>query len=220
LVAILTTRRFPIQRVRLTDQEKLAFFGPDHKKYTFQVMPFGPRNAPAFYTAMMGIFRDEWNALYLLLFPDATAHFGSRVIIDDILLWSTYLPALQNYFRCVCMVFTKYRVTFQLKKCAFITNRFKYVGHDITPDGNCPAISKFDLITDWPLPATGQSLISFIGLLSFYNIYSPWFEVSVKPLRVLERQHHRLPILTRFPYVDQLMRARIMSLSTALGINV
>jgi hypothetical protein len=138
LVAILTTRRFPIQRVRLTDQEKLAFFGPDHKKYTFQVMPFGPRNAPAFYTAMMGIFRDEWNALYLLLFPDATAHFGSRVIIDDILLWSTYLPALQNYFRCVCMVFTKSRVTFQLK--------------------------------------------------------NPWFEVSVKPLRVLERQHHRLPI--------------------------
>jgi hypothetical protein len=27
-------------------------------------------------------------------------------------------------------------------------------------------------------------------------------------------------LVTRFPYVDQLMRARIMSLSTALGINV
>jgi len=24
------------------DQQKLAFFGPDHKKYTFSVMPFGP----------------------------------------------------------------------------------------------------------------------------------------------------------------------------------
>jgi hypothetical protein len=180
--------------VRLTDQEKLAFFGPDHKKYTFQVMPFGPRNAPTFYTAMMGIFRDEWNDLYLHLFPSATAHFGSRVIINDILLWSTSLPALLNYFRGVCMVFTKYCVTFQLKKCAFITNRFEYVGHDITPDGNCPAEPRFDLINDWPLPASGQSLISFIGLLSFYNIYSPWFEVNVKPLRLLERQHHRLPI--------------------------
>ena len=66
----------------------------------------------------------------------------------------------------------KYRVTFQLKKCEFFTNRIKYVGHDITPTGNCPAQSKFDLITDWPLLATGQSLGAFIGLVSFYNIYA------------------------------------------------
>ncbi|MGH7974284.1 MAG: reverse transcriptase family protein, partial [bacterium] len=31
-------------RVRECDQEKLAFFGPDGKKYTFVVMPFGPMN--------------------------------------------------------------------------------------------------------------------------------------------------------------------------------
>eukprot|EP00978_Attheya_sp_CCMP212_P026084 scaffold85103_cov48-Attheya_sp.AAC.3 len=45
--------------VRLCDQEKLAFFGSDGKKYTFTVMPFGPRNAPAFYTAMMRQFQEE-----------------------------------------------------------------------------------------------------------------------------------------------------------------
>jgi hypothetical protein len=90
--------------------------------------------------------------------------------------------------------FLKYRVTFQLKKCKFLTNRIEYVGHDITPDGNCPAQSKFDLLTDRPLPASGISLISFIGLITFYNIYCPWFEVNIKPLRLLERQHHRHPI--------------------------
>jgi hypothetical protein len=88
----------------------------------------------------------------------------------------------------------EYRVTFQLKKCEFLTNRIEYVGYDITPNGNCPAQSKFDLITDWPLPATGQSLGSFIGLVSFSNIYCPFFEIRVKPLCSLECAHHRKSI--------------------------
>ena len=180
--------------VRFCDQEKLAFFAPDDFKWCFGVMPFGPRNAPAFYTCMMRIFKDEWNALYKSRYPADTAHLGSRIIIDDILLWATILKALLNLFECVCDVFMKYRVTFQLKKCEFLTNRIEYVGHDITPDGNCPAESKFDLVTDWPLPVNGTSLSSFIGLLTFYNIYCPFFEIRVKPLRALERQHHRKPI--------------------------
>ena len=180
--------------VRDKDQEKLAFFGPDHKKYTFTVTPFGPRNAPAFYTCMMRVFQDKWNALFCFRHPSDTSHLGSRIIIDDILLWATILASLLNYFRCVCAIFLKYCVTFQLKKCEFLTSRIEYVGHDITPDGNSPAQSKFELITDWPLPATGTALLSFIGLLTFYNTYCPWFEVCIKPLRLLERHHHRKPI--------------------------
>ena len=180
--------------VRFSDQEKLAFFAPDDSKWCWGVMPFGPRNAPAFYTCMMRIFKGEWIALYRSRYPLDTAHLGSRIIIDDILLWATDLDALLRLFECVCDVFMKYRVTFQLKKCEFLTNRIEYVGHDITPDGNCPAESKFDLITDWPLPATGVSLSSFIGLLAFYNIYCPFFEIRVKPLRALERRHHRKSI--------------------------
>jgi hypothetical protein len=182
--------------IRCANCDKLAFFAPDNKKYTFGVMPFGPRNAPAFYTCMMGIFWDNWNALYRSRHPTNTSHLGSRVIIDDILLWSISLAALLAYFTCVCDVFLKYRVTFQLEKCEFLTNRVEYVDHDITPDGNCPASSKFDLIGDWPVPATGQSLLSFIGLLTFYNMYCPFFEIRVNPLRVLERQHHHTPIPT------------------------
>ena len=32
--------------VKKSDKDKLTFFGPDGKKYTFKVMPFGPINAP------------------------------------------------------------------------------------------------------------------------------------------------------------------------------
>ena len=51
--------------VRPADQEKLAFFAPDENKYCFQVMPLGPCNAPAFYTAMMKDFNTEWLNLFI-----------------------------------------------------------------------------------------------------------------------------------------------------------
>ena len=46
-------------KVRPCNQEELAFFTPDGKNKYFVVMPFGPKNAPAFYTVMMRIIQDE-----------------------------------------------------------------------------------------------------------------------------------------------------------------
>ena len=42
----------------------------------------------------------------------------------------------------------------------------------------------------------GTSLLSFIGLCNFLNCFSPWFEVNIKPLRVLQRKYHRKIIPT------------------------
>jgi hypothetical protein len=179
--------------VRLSDREKLAFFAPDQKKYTFKVMPFGPTNAPAVYTAMMRQLQDEWDSLFEELHPNS-AHRGCRVIIDDILLYSSDVTTLIQYLDCVCQVFIKYQVSLKLGKCDFLKERFEYVGHDITADGNCPAESKFDLVRDWVLPSTGQGLRSFVSLCNFYHRFCPWFEVSIKPFRGLMSEFHRLPI--------------------------
>ena len=43
--------------LRKYDVEKLAFFAPDNKKYAFTVMPFGPVNAPTFYTCIIDNLR-------------------------------------------------------------------------------------------------------------------------------------------------------------------
>jgi hypothetical protein len=81
-------------RVLPEDQEKLAFFAPNHEKYTFSVMPFRPRNAPAVYTAMMHTFNQEWNNLFHSRHPNDKTLRGSRIIIDDTLLWSTSIDTL------------------------------------------------------------------------------------------------------------------------------
>ena len=78
-----------------------------------------------------------------------------------------------------------------MRKCEFFLSRIKYVGHDLTANSNCPTQSKFDLIKQWPLLPHGVSLLSFIGLCSFYNNYVPWFESNITPLRRLQRLYHR-----------------------------
>ncbi|MGH7955154.1 MAG: reverse transcriptase domain-containing protein [Gloeomargaritales cyanobacterium] len=97
--------------VRDCDQEKLAFFAPDGKKYTFVVMPFGPMNGPATYTAMMTKLKDVWDLMYEDL-KDVPIAWGTRIIIDDILLYSVDPEKLLSHFECVCRVFQKYRVSF------------------------------------------------------------------------------------------------------------
>ena len=62
--------------------------------------------------------------------------------------------------------------------------------------GNSPAMSKFDMITDWPIPTSGQSLFSFIDLVNFYHRYAPYMEVRLKPLRRLVKSYYRKPIPT------------------------
>ena len=87
--------------VHKRDQKNLAFFTPDVKKKTYRVMPFGPKNAPEFYTAMMQILRDDWIALF-----NETRHgivdenapktivCDDKIFINDILLYSNHTPTL------------------------------------------------------------------------------------------------------------------------------
>ena len=52
------------------------------------------------------------------------------------------------------------------------------------------------MIKDWHLPLHGTPLQSFIDLCAFYNCYCPWFETNVKPLRIIQRSYHCIPIPT------------------------
>ena len=68
-------------------------------------MTFGPKNAPALYTAMMQFLRDDWNILF-----NGTRHIiqlsqlptniicNDRIIIDDILLFFNHIPTYLHYF--------------------------------------------------------------------------------------------------------------------------
>ena len=148
--------------VRYCDQEKLAFFTPNGSKKTSVVIPFGPKNAPSFYTAMMKDFQREWNTDFnsqATIDPpnppiknspavDVKVLHGTKIVIDDILLYSTNVFTLICYLSCVARVFVRHRLSFKLNKCKFFEPRVEYLGYDLTSSGNCPAKSKFNMITN------------------------------------------------------------------------
>ena len=68
-------------------------------------------------------------------------------------------------------------MSFRLDKYRFLENRVDFVGHNLIANGNCPARSIFDLVKDWAIPASGQSLRSFVGLVIFYLKYVPYLEI-------------------------------------------
>ena len=157
-------------------------------------MPFGPINYPGFYSDTMKKFKDEWDMIFIetllkigtllneqvtvtetyeVFIRDKKLISGIRTIIDDILLLCSNLRDILVHIECVCKFVQKYCVRFWLDKCEFLKERFEYVGHDVTEDGNCPAQSKFYLINDWELPTNGKDLFSFIGLVHFYHISAP-----------------------------------------------
>ena len=115
--------------VQKRDQKKLAFFTPDVKKKTYRVMPFSPKNAPVFYTAMIQILRDDWIALFNELkhgivdknSPN-TIVCDDKIVIDDILIYSNNILTLLHYFSCVANFFTKFRLSFKLFKCDLLNH--------------------------------------------------------------------------------------------------
>ena len=88
-------------------------------------------------------------------------------------------------------MFQKSRASFRFDKCVFLKERVEFVGHDLNADGNYPAAGKFDVIRDWILPTTGQSLHSFFGMVIFYHRYVSYLEIRIKPLRKILKTYFR-----------------------------
>ena len=114
---------------------------PQIKNYCFCVMPFGPKKAPGFYSAMMLNFKEEWGSLFtqtlcsiyslgnnVVSATDTDEIFlnqtklvsGSRTIIDEILLFCSNLDIILIYLERVCNFFLEYLVSFKIDKCDFL----------------------------------------------------------------------------------------------------
>ena len=126
IISLDTRQGYHQVTVRKIDREKLAFFFPDGWKYMFKVIPFGPTNAPAFYSGMMKYMKDERDGLFMerlrelysiggeTVFISATMKiyignkkivYSTKITIDAILLWNSNICALFVYLECICKVF-------------------------------------------------------------------------------------------------------------------
>jgi hypothetical protein len=165
----------------LEARSRLAFFTPTGKK-RWKVMPMGALNSAATFVAMMTKLQTKWDeAARLQGIPNA----GSKVIVDDVLLYAETAETLLAYFRCFLDVLKEHRATINLSKCKWFRQCCEFVGIDVTPEGNQPAESKYKAFQALPRPETWYDLRMIVGFFGFYAKYMPLYETRIKPFRNL-----------------------------------
>ena len=180
--------------VNPASREKLAFAAPFTRKYTFNVMPFGPVNGPATFVIFIHDCKADWDDLAI----EKKVKDGNKVytviIIDDVHGCANSWDTALAYFRCQLEICMRRRLSLNLKKSHLFSNRHEFVGHDVASDGNHPASSKFDLVRTWPDPKIIRDIAGLLGFAQFYSCYIPFFEVTCKDLRRLCTGDYDAPI--------------------------
>jgi hypothetical protein len=145
-------------------------------------MPFGPTNGPATFIMIIHDVNSVWKETTSSLGLSAGTNIDTRIIINNIINWAKSFDQALQYIECQLCVAKAYCLMLSLKKSHFFSKRFEFVGIDVFPDGNCPAMSKHDLLKDWPMPTIVQDITSFIGFIQFYSKFILCFEIRAEPL--------------------------------------
>ncbi len=171
--------------VALDSQEKLAFQGPDAIKWTYTVMPFGPKNRPATFTNFIHNVNSQWKSLAQSLGVVIDDDTITKIIVDDIFSWAKILDMALLYMECQLRICQSYQLSLSLRKSHIFPKHFEFIGNDVCLDGNHPAMSKHQLLEHWPQPETVCDVAKIIGFAQFYSKFIPHFELQIAPLRAL-----------------------------------
>ncbi len=136
-------------RVSEDTKEKLAFQGTDAIKWTYSVMPFRPTNRPATFVQMINNVDSVWKQNAVAAGIGVGNSVDTTIIIDDIMNWATSFDVTLKYIVCQLRICKAYQLTLSLKKSHFFPERLEFVGINVSPDGNRPAMSKHELIQHW-----------------------------------------------------------------------
>lgn len=147
--------------------EIASFITPDGA-YSYNVMSFGLRNAPATFQRLMNrvVGGLEGCAVYL----------GDLVVYSD--SWEEHLFRIQALFNRL----KEAKLTVNLAKCEFaqatVTYLGKVVGHGVVR----PVEAKIEAINKYPPPCTKRELMRFLGMVGYYRNFCRNFSEVVAPL--------------------------------------
>jgi hypothetical protein len=163
-------------------QEKLAYAGSDATKWTYNIMPFGPINGPATFIAFIQDVDSSWRELAKLYSISTDEDTNTNIIVDNILSWAKSMHTALVYMECQSKIYQSQNLSFILKKSQIFPKRFKFVGIDVCPDGNRPAMSMHQVLHHWLLPVIICNVAKFVVFMQFYSCFIQNFKVRIAPL--------------------------------------
>ena len=143
-------------KIKTEDISKTAF-NTRYGSFEWLVLPFGLRNAPPVFQAMinkaLGDCIDKFALVYL----------------DDILIYSKTEQEHEQHVRQVLDRLGDAKLVANIKKTELFKTELEFVGFYISANGILPSKSKVKAIQEWPVPKNVQMVRQFIGLCSHYR---------------------------------------------------
>lgn len=156
-------------QVPLTDRAReIASFITPGGLYSYNVMAFGLRNAPATFQRLMNLVVRDLE--------------GCAVYLDDVVVyadnWEQHLGRVQALF----MRLAHASLTVNLAKCEFARATVVYLGRVVGQGSVRPVRAKVCAIDDIPTPTTKKELMRFLGMVGYYRCFCRNFSTVVAPL--------------------------------------
>jgi hypothetical protein len=142
--------------------------------YVFHVMPFGLRNAPATFQALMD------QVLGPLRYSCAVAY------TDDILIFSADMQQHIKHIHQVLAQLQEANLSIKLSKCAFSMESVEYLGFVVTPNGTMTNPDKIKSVLKYPPPTNASEVELFLGMTGVYHKFISNYQLLVEPLRRLK----------------------------------
>ncbi len=153
-------------------QEISAFIVPSGL-FSYKVMSFGLRNAPATFQRLMNRVISGLR--------------GCAVYLDDVVVYSQTWDEHIVQIRALFDRFVKANLTVNLLKCEFAKATVVYLGKVVGQGQVLPVRAKVETIDNYPTPTTKKELMRFLGMVGFYRCFCRNFSTVVAPLTNLLR---------------------------------
>ena len=156
-------------QVPLTDRAKeVSSFITSEGLFSYKVMSFGLRNAPATFQRLMNTVVSGLD--------------GCAVYLDDVVVhsdtWGEHLAVIRALFHRL----SEARLTVNLAKCEFARATVTYLGKVVGQGQVRPVRAKTLAIDRYPSPTSKKDLMRFLGMVGFYRGFCPSFSSVVAPL--------------------------------------
>nr|GFA18334.1 putative reverse transcriptase domain-containing protein [Tanacetum cinerariifolium] len=148
--------------VREEDIPKTAF-RTRYGHYEFQVMPFGPTNAPAVFMDLMNRVCKPYLDKFVIVF------------IDDILIYSKDEKEHEEHLKAILELLKKEELYAKFSNCEFWIPKVQFLGHVIDSKGIHVDPAKIESVKDWASPKSPTEIRQFLGLAGYYRRFIEGF---------------------------------------------
>ena len=156
-------------QVPLTDRAReVSSFITSQGLFSYKVMSFGLRNAPATFQRLMNTV--------------VAGLKGCAVYLDDVVVHSDSWGAHLGIIRALFHRLSDAHLTINLAKCEFARATVTYLGKVVGQGQVRPIRAKTLAIDRYPSAMSKKELMRFLGMVGFYRSFCPNFSSVVAPL--------------------------------------